>query len=106
MELSDELRALAQGFTLTTKDLLERAADVLDTASGRVRYRVEEIVETRSEGTKRVILRVWADGEVVSGDNIILLGPADDVDDFVEGRATINEIGERWRARSKRRAMM
>lgn len=103
MELSEELRILAQGFIQTNKDLLNRAADELEAANGRARYTVEQIVEDRSEGQKHVILRIWSNGEVVSGDTIILLGPASDVDDYVHGHATLNEIGERWRARSKQR---
>lgn len=97
-DIPSKLRKLAEGFFLESKDLLLEAASALE---GRERYEIEQVVEDRPNGDKRGTLRIWIDGQSVAGDNIILQGPPCDVDEFLRGEATLEELGDRWRGSSR-----
>lgn len=76
----------------------ERAL-VEDFMRGCTPYRLEHVVDDHPIRGRRVKLVVRDTEDDIIAEQVIISGPRADVDDFLEGRATLGDIEQRWSRR-------
>jgi len=78
--------------------LLDRAREKRRAALAEERYTVRQAVIHPSGTTQKLVRAgIEVEGEIIGGRVTILSGPAADVDEWLDGRVTLEELGERWR---------
>lgn len=60
--------------------------------------RITTTVHTKqlNPGVKRAWIEVSVDGEKVGGEVTLISGPTDDVDAYLEGTMTLEQVGDKW----------
>lgn len=84
---------------LEGRALLDRAREKRRAVLSEERYTVSQAV-IQSDSRTVVRAGVEVEGEIIGGRVTILSGPSADVDEWLDGWVTLEQLGERWRKRT------